>query len=117
MTPQNSAIPSFTGSIPLHYDRYQGPMFFEEYAIEVCSRIDPTTISSALELCCGTGRVTNHLHKTLLQSTRLVASDISADMVAVAWDKVPSPNSVWRIVDAEKIPFEANSLDLVGCCF
>ena len=35
----------FTGSIAKHYDHYLGPMFFEEYAIEVASRFDPSSFS------------------------------------------------------------------------
>ena len=56
---------SFTGMIPSNYDQYLGPMFFEDYAIDVCSRIDISNVKSALELCSGTGRVTKHLRKTL----------------------------------------------------
>jgi ubiquinone/menaquinone biosynthesis C-methylase UbiE len=73
-------------------------MFFEEYAIEVSSRIDPSRVQFALELCCGTGRVTNHLRKVLPASTKLVASDISPDMMAVAKEKL-SPFSIdWQII-------------------
>lgn len=117
MTNQTQSAPIFTGSIPLHYDQYQGPMFFEEYAIEVCSRINPTVVLAALELCCGTGRVTNHLSKTLLPSAKLVASDISTEMIAVAKEKLQGTAIDWQIIDAQKIPYDANSFDLVVCCF
>lgn len=117
MTSQTSSAPIFAGSIPLHYDQYQGPMFFEEYAIEICSRINPTVVWAALELCCGTGRVTNHLRKTLLSSAKLVASDISPDMIAVAKEKLQDPTIDWQIVDAQKIAYDSNSFDLVVCCF
>ena len=92
-------------------------MFFEEYAIEVSSRIDPSSIQVALELCCGTGRVTNHLRKVMPASTKLVASDISPDMLAVAKEKLSRFNIDWRIIDFHQIPYEDNSFDLVVCCF
>lgn len=112
-----SPAPVFTGSIPNHYDQYLGPMFFEEYAMEVSSRIDPSAVQHALELCCGTGRVTNHLRKVLPASAKLVASDISPDMLAVAKEKLNSFNIEWQIIDFQQIPFDDNSVDLVVCCF
>ena len=107
----------FTGSVPNHYDHYLGPMFFEEYAIEVSSRFDPSAVQLALELCSGTGRVTNHLRKALPASAKLVASDISHDMLAVAKEKLSAFHIDWQIIDFQQIPFEENSVDLVVCCF
>ena len=107
----------FTGSVPKHYDQYLGPMFFEEYAIEVSSRFYPSSVQLALELCCGTGRVTNHLRQALLVHTKLVASDISPDMLAVAREKLSSFNIDWQIIDFNQIHFDDNSVDLVVCCF
>jgi ubiquinone/menaquinone biosynthesis C-methylase UbiE len=115
MKPQPQAI-SFTGSIPSNYDHYLGPLFFEDYAIDVCSRVNPTA-QRALELCCGTGRVTNHLRKVLGPGAELIASDISEDMLAIAKEKLKNENIEWRIIDAQQIPLEAGSRDLVVCCF
>jgi ubiquinone/menaquinone biosynthesis C-methylase UbiE len=109
--------PTFSGSIPNHYDEYLGPMFFEDYAVEVSSRIDPSKVHDALELSCGTGRVTNHLRKILPASARFIASDISPDMLTVAKSKLSTQNVDWRIIDANRIPFDDNSLDLIVCCF
>jgi ubiquinone/menaquinone biosynthesis C-methylase UbiE len=117
MNSNSSASPIFTGVIPKHYDQYLGPMFFEEYAIDISNRIDPSSVQFALELCCGTGRVTNHIRKVLTSTAKLVASDISPDMLAVAKEKLKTSNIDWRIIDAQQIPFEDSSLDLVVCCF
>jgi len=106
----------FTGSIPKNYDAILGPMFFEDYAIDLVSRIDSGRIRNALELCCGTGRVTRHLRKTLPPSAKLVASDISPDMIAVAKQNV-SDGVDWKIIDAKQIPLDDNQLDLVICSF
>lgn len=99
------------------YDQYLGPMFFEPYAIEIANRIEPSSIQVALELAAGTGRVTRHLRKQLSPSTKLIASDISEDMLQVAKEKLKDENIEWQIIDAQELPFEANSIDLVVCCF
>jgi ubiquinone/menaquinone biosynthesis C-methylase UbiE len=117
MTNQQSPPLNFTGSIPANYDQYLGPMFFEDYAIDICNRIDTTRLTSVLELCCGTGRVTRHLRETLLPSTTLVASDLSPDMLTVAKAQLPESNIDWQIIDAQQIPFQADAFDLVVCCF
>jgi len=107
----------FSGDIPRHYDRYSGPMFFEPYAIEVANRIDPNSVRVALELASGTGRVTNHLRRALDPSTKLIASDVSADMLDVAKERLKDADIDWRAIDAQDLPFEDNSVDLIVCCF
>ncbi len=117
----NKTIPSpslsFSGSIPRHYEQCLGPMFFEPYAIEVSKRVDPSSVHLALEIACGTGRVTHHLQKVIPSSAKLIASDISPDMLAVAEEKLKTSNIDWRIIDAQELPFDDNSIDLVVCCF
>jgi ubiquinone/menaquinone biosynthesis C-methylase UbiE len=117
MNSQSADTLSFTGTIPIHYDRFLGPMFFEAYALEVCSRINSPVIDWALELCCGTGRVTRHLRNILMPNARLIASDISADMMNVAREKLRNATIDWEIIDAQQIPYASNSFDLVVCCF
>ena len=109
-------ILDFSGSVAANYDQYLGPMFFEDYAIEVASRIDPST-KVALELSCGTGRVTKHIRQTLPASARLIASDISPYMLAVAKEKLNSSAIDWQIIDSQHLTFDDNSIDLVICCF
>jgi ubiquinone/menaquinone biosynthesis C-methylase UbiE len=107
----------FSGSIPAHYDGFLGPMFFEPYAIEVSKRIDPSAVQVALELASGTGRVTRHLRKVLSPAAKLIASDISEDMLSVAKEKLNTKAIEWRQIDAQELPFVDSSLDLVVCCF
>ena len=63
MNDTSSKVPSadFSGDIANHYDQFLGPLFFEPYAIEVAKRIEPASVSMALEIAAGTGRVTRHL--------------------------------------------------------
>lgn len=101
----------------LHYDEFLGPMFFEPYAIEVAERIDPSSISVALEIAAGTGRVTRHLRKRISASAKLIASDISETMLTVAKEKLAGLDIDWQKTDAQQLPFSDNSIDLVVCCF
>jgi SAM-dependent methyltransferase len=119
MTNTPSATPgfAFTGDVAVNYEEFLGPLFFEPYAIEVEKRIDPDGIQLALELACGTGRVTRHIREKIPTSAKLVASDISDDMMAIAQQKVTAPGIEWRIIDAQSLPFDDNSVDLVVCCF
>jgi len=113
----NTSPFTFSGDIPRHYDRYSGPLFFEPYAIEVASRIDINSVQTALELASGTGRVTNHLRLVLAPSAKLIASDVSPDMLNVAKERLKGSDIDWRMIDAQELPFENNSLDLIVCCF
>lgn len=100
-----------------YYDQFFGPLFFEPYAIEVAKRIDPTTVSVALEIAAGTGRVTRHIRERIPASAKLIASDISEDMLSEAKKKLSHPDIEWQYIDAQELPFNSNSIDLVVCCF
>jgi ubiquinone/menaquinone biosynthesis C-methylase UbiE len=116
-TPTQVSRLKFTGSIPRNYDRYMGPMFFEEYAKEIADRVDVSKVKDALELSCGTGRVTNHLRKVLQASAKLIASDISQDMMDIAKERLSGEAIDWRSIDFTTIPLENSSVDLVVCSF
>jgi ubiquinone/menaquinone biosynthesis C-methylase UbiE len=117
MNNKTTSTIEFTGSIPHHYEQCLGPVFFEPYAIEVSKRINPSSVNFALELACGTGRVTRHLRNVIPAHAKLVASDISPDMLAVAKEKLAALDIDWQIIDAQQLPFDDNSVDLVVCCF
>jgi ubiquinone/menaquinone biosynthesis C-methylase UbiE len=100
-----------------HYDHFLGPLFFEPYAIEVAKRIDPNTVSIALEIAAGTGRVTRHIRERIPVSAKLIASDLSEEMLAEARKQLSNADIDWQIIDAQQLPFSDNSIDLVVCCF
>ena len=114
---QSEILRSGTDSLAQQYDEYLGPLFFEPYAMDVANLIDPSVVSNALEIGCGTGRVTRHLSNILSPNASLVASDISQDMLAVAKEKLRNRNIEWKIIDAENLPIETDSVDLVVCYF
>jgi ubiquinone/menaquinone biosynthesis C-methylase UbiE len=99
------------------YDECLGPLYFEPYAMDVANLIDPSVVSNALEIGCGTGRVTRHLSNILSPNSSLVASDISQDMLEVAKEKLRNRKIEWKIIDAENLLIETDSVDLVVCYF
>jgi ubiquinone/menaquinone biosynthesis C-methylase UbiE len=119
MNDTSTKVPSsdFSGDTATYYDQFLGPLFFEPYAIEVAKRIDPASISIALEIAAGTGRVTRHLRERIPASAKLIASDISEDMLIEAKKKLSHLDIDWQNIDAQHLPFSDNSIDLVVCCF
>jgi len=107
----------FSGDTAAHYDQFFGPLFFEPYAIEVVKRMDTTSVSILLEIAAGTGRVTRHIREHIPASAKLIASDISEDMLSVAKKKLNHLNIEWQNIDAQQLPFTDNSIDVVVCCF
>ncbi|HLZ16640.1 MAG TPA: methyltransferase domain-containing protein [Cyclobacteriaceae bacterium] len=108
---------TFDGSIPKNYDHYIGPFLFEPYADDLVSRIDNTAGTNILELACGTGIVTQRLVSHLSGSAELTATDINADMLTFAQEKVVAPNVCWDTVDMTAIPYEQDLFDTVVCQF
>jgi ubiquinone/menaquinone biosynthesis C-methylase UbiE len=112
-----SAITSFTGSIPANYDRYLGPILFETYALDLAERVKSKKLDNVLELACGTGRLTRHLSKLVPENGHYIATDLNPDMMAVAQSKIADKKIEWRVANAQDLPFENNSFDLVVCQF
>lgn len=111
------SIISFTGSVPLQYDRILGPFLFEPYALDLTERLKGKQYKNILELACGTGRLTNHLTPLISPEGQLIASDLNMEMLEVAKNAVLHPKVQWQVIDAQEIPFAANDFDLVVCQF
>jgi ubiquinone/menaquinone biosynthesis C-methylase UbiE len=67
-----------------------------------------------LELACGTGIVTQRLRERVDPFLRVVATDISDDMLAYAGGKVKGKVD-WRKADAAALPFKDESFGLAVC--
>jgi len=119
MNDNSNAVPSvdISEGTAAHYDQFFGPLFFEPYAIEVVKRIVPTSISLVLEIAAGTGRVTRHIREHISVSAKLIASDISEEMLGEAKKKLSHLDIEWQNIDAQQLPFSDNSIDLIVCCF
>jgi SAM-dependent methyltransferase len=112
----SASVFKFTGARSLHYDNLLGPFLFEPYGKEMASRVPIKSVHTVLELAAGTGRVTRHLRERLPASVKLVATDLSPDMLEIAKGKfTPNQNIDWKIADMQQLPFEANSFDVVVC--
>lgn len=105
----------FSGSIAENYEKYRAPMFFTPTAKNMVSRLSEN-LSSILEIAAGTGQVTRLL-KEKYPEARIVSSDINSDMLSVAKSIVGEKGIEWAIVNAEEIPFDANTFDSVVCQF
>ena len=108
---------AFAGSVPANYDKYLGPLLFEPYALDLAGRLTNAKLQQVLELACGTGRVTKHLVSLLTEDGQLLATDINADMLALAKTKVSDHRIKWQVADAQELPFERERFDHVICQF
>jgi ubiquinone/menaquinone biosynthesis C-methylase UbiE len=107
---------AFAGSIPALYDRCLGPLLFEPYAADLAERVRALAPQAILETAAGTGIVTRALAEAA-PDARIVATDLNADMLALAGQKVPEGRVRCQVADAQALPFEDASFDVVVCQF
>lgn len=112
-----ASITAFQGSVPANYDHYLGPLLFEPYAVDLVQRWQTLRVNKVLELACGTGRLTRHLLDILDTDGVLFATDLNEEMLAVAKEKIQDARLYWQVVDAQEIPYDNESFDLVVCQF
>lgn len=106
----------FAHSTPALYDRYMGPLLFEPYAdlvAERCALLQPNRI---LEIAAGTGIVTRAVHRAVPRA-QIVATDINPAMLEFAAHAVRCDGVAFELADAQDLPFEEGSFDLVLCQF
>jgi ubiquinone/menaquinone biosynthesis C-methylase UbiE len=106
----------FKHSTPSLYDRYMGPLLFEPYAKHVASRIADLGPTRILETAAGTGIVTRAVAEAVPAAT-IVATDINPAVVEFAAQQVESERVTVQRADAQELPFEDESFDLVLCLF
>ena len=104
----------FGGSIPEFYDTLLGAAQFDAIAADLVRRIPVRPKGEVLELACGTGIVTQRLRERVDPFFRVVATDISEDMLAYARGKVKGKVD-WRKADASALPFKEHTFGLVVC--
>ena len=109
---------AFVGAIPPNYDRYLGPIFFQQYADDLATRLPATLGLRILETACGTGIVTERLLARLDGHGTVVATDLNDAMLAHARARTGErPDLEWQRADATALPFPAGSFDAVVCQF
>ncbi len=108
----------FAGSIPQNYDRYLVPILFQPFAESMAATAGNLNPKSVLELACGTGAVTRCLAEALPDEARLIATDLSQDMLEIARQNLANlPRIEFEVADACQLPFEDGSFDLIVCQF
>jgi ubiquinone/menaquinone biosynthesis C-methylase UbiE len=106
----------FAGSIPAIYDRYMVPLVFAPYARLVAERAASLRPRTILETAAGTGVVTEALHRALPEA-EIVATDLNAPMLEQAGRRISGAKVRFQPADAQALPFESASFELVICQF
>lgn len=106
----------FSGSVPASYDRLMVPLIFRPYAEELANRARGFRARRILETAAGTGAVTEALQRAL-PDAEIVATDLNQPMLDVAARRLGSDIVRYVAADAQQLPFDDASFDLVVCQF
>lgn len=106
----------FTGSVPASYERLMVPLIFQPYADELARRAGELRSTRILETAAGTGVVTRALHEAI-PDAEIVATDLNQPMLDVAQEELKSGKVRFQQADAQQLPFDDESFDLVVCQF
>ena len=106
----------FKHSTPELYDRYMGPLLFAPWAEYVVAQVALLQPKRILETAAGTGIVTRALIDGL-PTTEVIATDINPAVVEFAAQHLQSERVIFQAADAQQLPFEDESFDLVVCLF
>ena len=111
MTSLHSA---FTGEIPQNYEKYLGPLIFQEYAEDLSRRATVTNGGVVLETAAGTGLATRQLRAAIPKDVRIVATDLNGDMLKFARGKVERHENIeFQTANAMHLPFDDSVFDAV----
>ncbi|MGO4388612.1 class I SAM-dependent methyltransferase [Microvirga sp. 2YAF29] len=112
-----SSDAAFAGSIPAIYEQYLGRLLFEPYAADLAARLGEMPKGRILEVAAGTGIVTRVMAKALPKNVEILATDLNQAMLDLAAKNLDAPNVTWRQTDAQTLPFDDESFDVVVCQF
>jgi SAM-dependent methyltransferase len=99
------------------YEDFLVPHLFVPWTDALLRRAAPQPGERVLDLACGTGVIARHVAPLVGVSGRVVAVDISPDMLTVA-RSIPAPPGAaieWREGNASELDIEAGAFDLVIC--
>ena len=109
---------AFTGSIPENYDHHMVPLIFASYAADMARRAAALAPKAVLETAAGSGVVTRALAATLSADISYVATDLNQSMLDYAATRQTADSRIsWRQANAQALPFEDATFDLVCCQF
>jgi ubiquinone/menaquinone biosynthesis C-methylase UbiE len=108
----------FIGSIPENYDRYLVPLIFQEFADDLANRAASLSPKTILETAAGSGVVTRALIAKIPQDVRYTVTDLNQPMLDYAATRLPDEKRItWRQADAQQLPFDDATFDVVCCQF
>jgi len=108
----------FAGSIPETYDWFLVPLIFESYALDLAGRVAVAEPRHLLETAAGTGVLTRAIASRLPKDVRIVATDLNQPMLdRAAPRQTDDCRLAWRQADAQALPFEDQSFEVVACQF
>src|SRR4051794_20347349 len=108
----------FAGSIPENYDRSMVPLIFESYARDMAQRVAAVAPKAVLETAAGSGVVTRAVASVLSADASYVVTDLNQPMLDYAQAKQGADGRIrWRQADAQALPFEDATFDVVCCQF
>jgi SAM-dependent methyltransferase len=116
-TPTGGHDAVFAGSVPQLYESHMVPLLFEPYAGEMARRAAALAPARVLETAAGTGVVTRAMDQALPAEVEIVATDLNAPMLERARAVATARPVQWQAADAQALPFEDASFDLVVCQF
>jgi SAM-dependent methyltransferase len=116
--PDSNPYGESDASMPAHYDRALGPIFFADFAEDIARRAAAAAPVRVLETAAGTGIVTRRLRDCLPADSLLTATDLNPQMLEFLRGKfAAADNVVSQLADATELPFPDGSFDAVVCQF
>lgn len=111
----------FVGGIPENYETGLGPHIFEGHADRLAARTVSLAPARILELAGGTGILSRRIAAGLAAGQSLTITDLNKPMLDVAEAKLegaaPRERITFAKADAQALPFEDASFDLILCQF
>lgn len=99
------------------YDEYLVPGIHARWTPLFLAHADPKKGEWVLDVACGTGIVTRHVAPMVGAKGRLVAVDVSSDMLAVAREQSPADGAAveWRECDVHSLDVDDGTFDVALC--